>query len=180
VCDITDVTLKACYLQSSASACCLRLVSTVTGEDRRYGCVPVTHLIRSGRSPATPGPAGLAGLSGSSLPVPPGPGPAILPARPLERLSRTGRLRAQPAALDRRSVRLPLTYLESRLVSRCECVQPTSKRLIAASPFWPGADSSESALLRAEVARQSPASSFPHLPRLGLKSGVSTPRLHQL
>ncbi len=49
---ITDVTLKACYLLSSATACCLRLVTTVTGEDRRCGSGPVTpsHLVRSDRS----------------------------------------------------------------------------------------------------------------------------------
>jgi hypothetical protein len=49
---ITGVTLtrKSCCLRCSASTCCPHLVSTVTGEDRRLGCGPVTHLVRSSPS----------------------------------------------------------------------------------------------------------------------------------
>jgi hypothetical protein len=36
--------LKSCCLRCSASTCCPHLVSAVTGEDRRIGCGPVTHL----------------------------------------------------------------------------------------------------------------------------------------
>jgi hypothetical protein len=50
------------------------------GEDRRLGCGPVTHLVRGGPSSGLAG-LGRTGLSGSSLPVPLGPGPAILHAR---------------------------------------------------------------------------------------------------
>jgi hypothetical protein len=62
----------------------------------------MTHLVRGGLS------SGLAGLgrtglncnlSGSFLPVPHGPGPAIFPARPLERLGRAGHPLARPAAM---------------------------------------------------------------------------------
>jgi hypothetical protein len=74
---ITGVTLKSCCLRCSASTCCPHLVSTVTGEDRRLGCGPVTHLARGGPSSGLAG-LGRTGLSGSSLPV--GPGPAILHA----------------------------------------------------------------------------------------------------
>ena len=74
---ITGVTLKSSCLQCSASTCCPHLVSTVTGEDRRLGCGPVTHLARGGPSSGLAG-LGRTGLSGSSLPV--GPGPAILHA----------------------------------------------------------------------------------------------------
>jgi hypothetical protein len=77
---ITGVTLKSCCLRCSASTCCPHLVSTVTGEDRRLGCGPVTHLVRGGPSSGLAG-LGRTGLSGSSLPVPIGPGPAILHAR---------------------------------------------------------------------------------------------------
>jgi hypothetical protein len=52
--------------------------------------------------------------------------------------------------------------------SRFEREQPTSERLQAADPLRSGADSSEPAPLRAEVARLPPARSFPYLPRLGL------------
>ncbi len=68
--------------------------------------------------------------------------------------------------------------------SRCEREQPTSERLQAAAPLRPGADSSEPAPLRAEVAWLPPARSFPNLPRLGLgvvsrASVPSTPRLRR-
>jgi hypothetical protein len=84
--------------------------------DRYQGRSPVRCLTLSA--------AGRTGLSGPSLPVPLGPRPAILPARPLERLGRTGH---------------PLARGE---------------RLQAAAPW---ADSSEPALLRAEVPRLPPA-----------------------
>jgi hypothetical protein len=77
---ITGVTWKSCCLRSSASTCCPHLVSTVTGEDRRLGCGPVTNLVRGGPSSGLDG-LGRTGLSGSFLPVPIGPGPAILHAR---------------------------------------------------------------------------------------------------
>ncbi len=77
---ITGVTLKSCCLRCSASTCCPHLVSTVTGEDRRLGCGPVTHLVRGGPSSGLAG-LGRTGLGGSSFPVPLGPGPAILHAR---------------------------------------------------------------------------------------------------
>jgi hypothetical protein len=131
---LTDITLKACCLRCSAAACCLHLVSTVTVEDRRFGYGPVapSHLVRSGPSR---GPAGLAGLSGSSLQDPPGPGPATLPARPLE-LDRTCCLRARPATLvpfRRRLSRAACalagapTYPESPVASSCERVLPSSE-----------------------------------------------------
>jgi hypothetical protein len=70
------VTSKSCCLRCSATTCCKHLVSTVTGEGRRLGCGPVTHLVRSGPSLGLAG-LGRTGLSGSSLPVPLGPGPVI-------------------------------------------------------------------------------------------------------
>jgi hypothetical protein len=67
---------------------------------------------------------GRTGLSGSSLPVPLGPGSAIFPARPLERLGRTGHPLARPVALDSYHRQLSRALApaypgpESRLASR--------------------------------------------------------------
>jgi hypothetical protein len=145
----------------------------------------MTHLVRRGPLSGLAG-LGRTGLSGSSLPVPLGPGLAILPAQPLERLDRTGHPLARPSAMGscrrRLSCALAPAYLESRLASRCEREQPTSERLQAATPWQPGADSSEPALLRAEVPRLPPARCLPYLPRLVLRivSRASVPpRLHQ-
>ena len=94
-------------------------------DDRRFGFGPVapSHLVRGGPSP---GRAGLAKLSGSSLPGPSGPGPAILPAQPLERLGRTRCFRARPAALvpfrRRLSRALAPTNPGSRATTSCERV----------------------------------------------------------
>jgi hypothetical protein len=116
----------------------------------------VTHLVREGPSSGLAG-LGRTGLSGSSLPVPLGPGTAILHARsPLRRLGRTGHL-ARPAAMGscrrRLSSALDPAYPESLLASRCEREQSTSERLQAATPWQPGADSSEPVLMRAEMPR---------------------------
>ncbi len=146
---ITGVTLKSCCLRYSASTCCPHLVTTVTGEDRWLGCGLVTHLVRGGPSSGLAG-LGRTGLSGSSLPVPLESGPAILHARPLERLGRTGHPLARPAAMGscrrRLSRALAPAYQESLLASRCE-----RERLHAANPWQPAADSSEPVLMRAEV-----------------------------
>jgi hypothetical protein len=153
---ITGVTLKSCCLRCSASTCCPHLVSTVTGVDRRLGCGPVTHLVRGGPSSGLAG-LGRTGLGESSLPVPLGLGPAILPARPHRRLGRTGHSLARLAALGscrrRLSRALAPAYPESLLASRCDREQPTSERLQAATPWQPAADSSEPVLMRAKVPR---------------------------
>jgi hypothetical protein len=89
------------------------------------------------------------------------------------RLGRTGRHPlARPAALGscRRRLYCALApaYPESLLASKCERERQTSERLQAAAPWQPGADSSEPALLRAEVSRPLPARCLPYLPRLGV------------
>ncbi len=164
---ITGVTLKSCCLRCSASTCCPHIVSTVTGEDRRLGCGPVSHLVRGGPSSGLAGLGpGRTGLSGSSLPV--GPGPAILHAlSPLRRLGRTGHPLARPTAMGSCRRRLsralaPAAYPESLLASRCERERQTSERLQAATPWQPAADSSEPAPLRAEVSRLPPARCLPY------------------
>jgi hypothetical protein len=99
---------KLCCLRCSPSTCCPHLVSTVTGEHRRLGCGPGTHLVRGGPSSGLAG-LGRTGLSGSSLPVPLGPGPAILHARSP---SETGPNRAAaPTGAARRHGLLPPTAL---------------------------------------------------------------------
>ena len=147
---ITGVTLtrKSCCLRCSASTCCPHLVLTVTGEDRRLGCGPVTHLVRGGPSSGLAG-LGRTGMSGSSLPVPIGPGPAIFArAQPLGRLGRTGtHWRGPPPwapAAGGSPVRLPqrtrsLSSLRDasasdRLASDCRRQPLGSQRPIPASP----------------------------------------------
>jgi hypothetical protein len=122
-------------------------------ENRPFGCCPVTHLVRSGRSQD---PAGLACLSGSSL--------------------------ARPATLDCRrfSRALAPTYPGSRHASSCVCVQPNSERLQAAAPFRPGADSSEPAMLRWTAVRvpayPGPAAKLPRVIGLRPPSPLPGPR----
>ena len=145
---ITGVTLKSCCLRCSASTCCPHLVSTVTGEDRRLGCGPVTHLVRGGPSSGLAG-LGRTGLSGSSLPVPLGPGPAILHARsPSEDWAEPGtHWRGPPPwapAADGSPVRLPQrtrslgslrdASASNQLASDCRRQPLDSQRPIPASP----------------------------------------------
>ena len=181
---ITGVTLKSCCLRSSASTCCPHLVSTVTGEDRRLGCGPVTHLVRGGPSSGLAG-LGRTGLSGSSLPVPLGPGPAILHARsPSEDWAEPGsHWRGPPPwapAADGSPVRLPQrtrglcslrgASASNRLASDCRRQPLGSQGPIPASPSFcvprcPG------------PAKAGPRPPVPAPVRPGdCQSGVSTPK----
>ena len=169
---ITGVTLtrKSCCLRCSASTCCPHLVLTVTGEDRRLGCGPVTHLVRGGPSSGLAG-LGRTGLSGSSLPV--RPGPAILHAlSPLRRLGRSGtHWRGPPPwapAADGSPERLPQRHGTRSLSSLRDA---SASNGLASDcrrqpPWQPAADSSEPAPLRAEVTQLPPARCRPYLPRL--------------
>jgi hypothetical protein len=75
-------------------------------------------------------------------------GPTV---HPLVRLAAMGSCRRR---LSRARALAP-AYQESRLASRCEREQPTSEKLQAANPRQSGADSSEPALLRAEMTARS-------------------------
>jgi hypothetical protein len=142
---ITCVTLKSCCLRCSASTCCPHLVSTVTGEDHRLGCGPVTHLVREGPTSGLAG-LGRTGLGGSSLPVPIGPGPAILHARSHWAGPGTHRRGPQPwaHAADGSPVRLPQrtrslcslrdASASDRLASDCKRKPLGSQGSIPASP----------------------------------------------
>jgi hypothetical protein len=175
--------LEVVRLRCSASTCCPHLVSTVTGVDRRLGCGPVTRLVRGGPSP---GLAGLVrtGLSGSSLPVPLGPGPAILHARsPEEDWAEPGtHWRGSPPwapAADGSPVRLPQrTRNLFRLASRCEREQSTSERLQAATSQGPIPASPSCCVPRRPG--QAAASPLPPVPvpvrPEDCQSGVSTPQ----
>ena len=87
-------------------------------------------------------------------------------SQPLGRLGRTGHPLARPAAMGscrrRLSRALAPAYPESLFASRCERERQTSERLQAATPWQPGADSSEPAPLRAEVSRLPPARCLPY------------------
>jgi hypothetical protein len=182
---ITGVTLKSCCLRCSASTCCPHLVSTVTGEDRQLGCGPVTHLVRSGPSSglAGLGPTRRTGLSGSSLPVPLGPGPAILPALLHRRLGRNGdpvaRLAAMALSADGSPVCLPQrtrspcslrdASASNQLASDCV----GGKHLAARGRF----QRARPVACRGAPGRRQPACCLPYLPRLGLiRDCQSTPK----